>query len=153
MKYLITLSILVFGFYQVNAQKMEEAAVPQTVKASFAKAYPTVKKVKWEKEDDNFEAEFKLNSIETSVVFNNTGEVLETETEISLKELPEAVLNKVKESYSVKDIEEIAKIETKKGIQYEVEIELKEKTIELIYDSTGKLLKKEEKNEKEDEDE
>ena len=52
------------------AQKEEKAKTivpPAIVKEMFAKEFPMVKKVKWEKEEANYEAGFDLNKVETSV--------------------------------------------------------------------------------------
>ena len=54
---------------------------PQAVLNAFQKLYPDVKDVEWEKEADNFEAEFYIDGDEISVEFNAKGKVLETEIE------------------------------------------------------------------------
>ena len=49
----IFLALTLFVTIAVSAQKSADA--PAAAKAAFAKAYPTATKVRWEKEDGNFE--------------------------------------------------------------------------------------------------
>ena len=120
------------------AQKLQEKDVPIPVKSIFQKQYPNSKEVEWEKEGENFEAEFELNKIEQSVLFDAKGNILETEVEIELSQLPKGVLDYVTTSYKVKSVKEAAKITDAKGIvTYEAEI----KDLDLLFDSNGKFIK------------
>ena len=120
------------------AQKMQEKNVPANVKSTFQKKYPTATEVKWDKEDGNYEASFDLNKKDNSVLMNAQGNILETEIEIELNQLPKSVLDYVKTHYAGKQAKEGAKITDAKGIvSYEVEI----KGTDLIFDSNGKFIK------------
>ncbi len=137
-KSVVTVVMMLFtmlGF----AQKMQERDVPPNVKSTFQKNYPVVKKVKWDKEDDKYEASFDLNKKDNSVLIDAQGNILETEVEIELTELPAGILEYLKKNYAGKQVKEIAKIKDEKGaVTYEVEI----KGMDLIFDSSGKFIKK-----------
>jgi len=140
MNKLIIASIAIIGIAATNtsAQKLNEKDVPAFLKNSFAKEYPNVKSTKWEKEKENFEAEFEMNEIETSVLFDAQGTVLETEIEIKIAELPKVVAEFVAKNYVGKSIKEAAKITNAKHIvTYEAEL----KGMDLIFDSDGKFMK------------
>ena len=77
---LIASSLLVINF--ATAQHLKEAAVPVKVKESFAKKYATSNVKVWEKEGENYEAEFYLNKVESSAVFGADGIFKELEQEI-----------------------------------------------------------------------
>jgi len=120
------------------AQQSHKAEVPQAVKAAFEKQYPNIKKVEWEKEDSNYEAEFDLNKVEHSVLYDASGKLLETEMEINPSELPEAVKTYVSTHYAGQKIKEAAKIVTPDGtLSYEAEV----KGQDLIFDSKGQFIK------------
>ena len=120
------------------AQKIQEKDVPASVKASFQKNYPNIKEVKWDKEGEKFEASFDLNKIDNSVLFDAQGNLLETEVEIELNQLPKGVLEYVKANYKGKKVKEAAKITDAKGtVTYEAEI----KGMDLLFDSNGKFIK------------
>jgi len=120
------------------AQKLKEKDVPTQVKSSFQKQYPNAKETKWEKEDGNYEAEFEIEEADYSVLIDASGNILETELEISIEALPANVKDYVVKNYSGQKIKEAAKITDAKGIvTYEAEIKEKD----LIFDSNGNFVK------------
>jgi len=120
------------------AQKMQEKDVPAPVKNAFQKQYPTASDVKWDKEGEKFEASFDLNKIDNSVLFDAQGNILETEVEIELNQLPKGVLEYVKANYKGQKVKEAAKITDAQGkVTYEAEI----KGMDLLFDTNGKFIK------------
>jgi hypothetical protein len=74
--------------------------LPEPVKTSFSKAYDSPGKVKWEKENKNeYEASFELNGKEISVVYSSDGILQETETEITVADLPVAITDYIAKNY------------------------------------------------------
>lgn len=99
--------------------------VPTAVKTAFQNKFPTAKKVKWELEKEGeYEAEFKLNGVETSANFQEDGTWIGTETEIKHKDLPQAVKGKIAELFSGYEVEEVELCEKPDQPSiYEVELE------------------------------
>lgn len=96
---------------------------PAAVKAAFAKAYPTVKKVTFTKEKGGYEAEFVQNGKSMSVVIDARGAINETETEIAVSALPAPVRDYVAKHMAGKKIKEAAELVDAEGAKtYEVEI-------------------------------
>ena len=127
----------------------QKVAVPDVVKTRFASLYPDAKNVKWDKEDALFEAGFKTNDVETSVVFDAAGAVTETETAIEASTLPPAIYEYITKNSVGKKIEEAAKIVDASGkVTYEAEVD----GADYIFDETGVFLNKKEKNKEEDKD-
>lgn len=111
---------------------------PAAVKASIARLYPTVKNVKFDKENGDYEAGFKHNGKSMSVVLDAKGTVKETETEIAISELPVAVRDYVAKQMPGKKIKEAAEIVDANGTKkYEAEVGGKD----LMFDTAGKLIK------------
>jgi ABC-type transporter MlaC component len=139
MKKLIILSTLVFAANAINAQKLKEAELPQKIKESFSKDFKEAKAAKWEKEKDgNYEAEFMFNKIEMSVTYNTAGDLLETESEIAVADLPKTVSEYVAKNFPGKKIKEASKIiEPDGSVKYEAEVSKKD----LIFDSAGNFIK------------
>lgn len=137
MKTLILTLTVLLTVIGASAQKVSENKVPQAVRSAFQKLYPSASKVKWEREKENYEAGFEWNDVEQSVLLNARGTVLETETEIPVTDLPDAVLKYITQHHKDEKIEEAAKITDAKGnVTYEVEIKGKD----LLFDTTGNLL-------------
>jgi hypothetical protein len=120
------------------AQKNNSTQVPSAVKIAFAKAYPSVKTVKWEKEKGDFEAGFKQGSKEMSAVFKADGTQMESELEINTATLPATIIVYVKQHYKGAVIKEAAKITKANGeVNYEAEVKGKD----LLFDNSGKFIK------------
>jgi len=103
-----------------------------------------------------YEIEFTKGEKEVSIKLDDKGNLLETETEIELKEAPKPVQEAIKKEMGEKgELEELEK-EVKKGkTVYKVEIEIGEKEIKLHLDPSGKILKKkieEDDDEEQDDD-
>jgi hypothetical protein len=138
MKNLFLLGAFAFVIGAANAQKPAADIAPQAVRSSFAKLYPTASNVKWEKEGESFEAEFKSGKTESSALFDASGHLEESEMEIDIKSLPPAALEFVKIHYPNQSVKEAAKITNAHGvITYEAEI----KGSDLLFDASGKFLK------------
>jgi len=131
-----TLTLLLGAAY---AQKVKESAVPEPVKQAFAKLYPNVHNQKWEIEDGNYEAEFEVNEIETSVEFNAAGTLVMTEVEIAVSELPASATDYIAKNMPGKKVTEASKMTDANGvITFEAEVG----GDDYIFDSSGKFLKK-----------
>ena len=79
-----------------------------------------------------------MNKVDNSVLFDAQGNLLETEVEIELNQLPKGVLEYVKANYKGQNVKEAAKITDAKGtVTYEAEI----KGMDLLFDNSGKFIK------------
>ena len=126
------------GLSSVSAQKIDPAKVPAAVKIAFAKKFPDVDRVKWEKEGAQFEAGFKDNDHSMSALFAADGSLTESELSIPAASLPIPVKEYVKAHYRGTGIKEAAKITKASGeINYEAEV----KGLDLIFDASGKFVK------------
>lgn len=140
MKKIIFLLVAMTSLSFANAQKVSNKEVPAIVKSTLQKNYPHAKEVKWSKEDGNYEAEFENGKAESgySVVINNSGEILETEIEIKIDELPSKARDYAAKKYAGQKLKEAAKITDNKGvITYEAEV----KEGDLVFDKNGNFIK------------
>jgi len=119
-----------------TAKTTEAVQVPDAVKDAFAKAYPNVKDAVWEAEEGNFQAEFKLENVETSVVYNASGSLLETETGLEPSKLPEAAKKYCADNMPGKEISEaVKKVDGYGVVLFEVEIDGKD----YLFDDKGEF--------------
>lgn len=118
--------------------KSKKVAVPANVREAFAKKYPTVKKVKWEKEDGNYEAGFDFNKAESSVLIDVKGNILETESEIEVSTLSKSITDYVAKNYPKQKIKDAAKIvNSNNKVTYEAEVN----GLDLLFDENGNFIK------------
>ena len=138
---LMIFTLAIAGF--TNAQKPKEGDVPEAVKTAFQKQFPAAQSVKWGKEDNDLEAEFKLNSEETSAVFDASGALKETEVELDAAKLPAAITDYCTKNYPGYKISEAAKATDAKGVTvYETLLSKGKDKFEAIFDDKGGFMKK-----------
>ena len=114
-KFLMFTLAVALAIPMAKAQKLSAAKAPAAVKNSFAKAYPN-QSVKWEKEKDKYEAAFKQNGADMSVLYTCAGVMTKSETDIKTTELPAPALPYIKTHMPCKRITEAAKISTVAGV-------------------------------------
>jgi hypothetical protein len=137
----IFILLVVFSISSVPAFSQKNA--PENVKKEFAKKYPAAQAVKWASEEANeWEAEFKVNGTEMSASFDNKGTWLETETEITSKDLPEAITNTLAKDFAGFKTGEMSTIEDPKMKGYELALKKGETSLEVVFDNSGKVIKK-----------
>ena len=121
------------------AQDISASKVPATVKTAFAQKYPDAKKVSWEKENGNYEANWGGKSGEdNSAQFKQSGTFVEIVLAIPVSQLPANVAAYVKKHYEGAVIKEAGKVTDATGkISYEAEIKGKD----LIFDEAGNFVK------------
>lgn len=114
----------------------EQTEVPAAVKQAFEKQYPGTK-VKWDDENGKYEAGFKHQGHEMSVLYNANGSVEETEMEIPVKDLPAAVHTYIS-THKLGKIKGAAKITKANGtVEYEAEV----KNGDAIFSASGEFLR------------
>lgn len=154
MKKLLMLFVCLALVISVSATNQKAEQVPAAAKAGFAAKFPAAQKVKWSVEKPGeFEAEFKLNGVETSALVDAKGNLLEVEAEIKESELPQAVKAAIAKDFAGYKIDEIEKaIDAKGAATFEMEAVKGKDKLEISFDSNGKLLGKEPLKEEKDED-
>lgn len=138
--------IMLFSFFLLFsitgiliAQDLKEKDVPEIVKAAQAKKFPTAKKISWEKEKGNFEANWGGKSGEdNSVVYTPSGVFVEWVQAIAITELPANIAPYVKQHYKGAAIKEAGKVTDAAG-KHMFEAEIKGK--DLIFDEKGIFIK------------
>lgn len=123
MKNLKIAAIALLATASITAQDIENDKVPTSLNTSFQKAYPNASDIEWEKDGVNFKVEFDQDNMENEIWYSNTGEILKTEKEVTLEDLPSAVISTIKNKYPKYDIDEVELIEAKGKKTYEVELE------------------------------
>lgn len=124
---------------KVIAQDLKEKDVPTAVKAAFVKKYPEAKKVSWEKEKGNFEANWGGKSGEdNSVVFTPAAVFVEIVVAIPINQIPAGIAPYVAKHYNNAKIKEAGKVTDASG-KHMFEVEIKGK--DLIFNAEGIFIK------------
>lgn len=135
--FLVALAILC-----ASATGCAQKKVPNAVDSAFKTKFSNATNVSWDKENDHeYEAEFKINGVNYSANFSDTGKWLETEQVITYEELPQSVKQNFMASHKDAKVKGVAKIDTSEGeTRYEIEVKQLLSSEELFYDANGKEL-------------
>lgn len=121
-----------------DTHRVSEKQVPAIVKSALLQKYPSANRIKWEKERANYEVGFEINKTEYSLLIDISGNILETETDIKVGDLPSKERDFILRNFPGQKLKEAARIVDNKGIvTYEAELEGKD----YIFDSTGNVIK------------
>jgi outer membrane lipoprotein-sorting protein len=148
------LLILTFVFTFISFSAFSQKNPTEIVKQEFSKKYASAKSVKWDNEEKNeWEAEFTMDGKKMSASFDNSGKWIESETAITEKELPALVVATLNKDFSgyKKSLIEIFESTEMKG--FELGLKKGETSIEVIFDNSGKILKKTDVKEEDENDE
>lgn len=133
--------------YTIVAQKISSTDVPAIVAETFKSKFSIAEKVNWSLDYDKYKAEFKVSKSQYSATFDKDGKWLKTETYLKPSDLPKSAKeNLTKEFGELSDykIEDPEKVETKDGINYEMEVRKGELTYRIVISEKGEILSKEE---------
>jgi hypothetical protein len=139
-KFILSISLLAVTMTSISvAQDLKSKDVPEKVKTAFAKKYPDAKKVSWEKEKGNYEANWDGKSGEdSSVTFTPSAIYVEIVVAIPVGQLPSGVAAYVNKQYNGAKIREAGKVTDAAGRHmYEAEIKGKD----LVFDEKGVFIK------------
>ena len=125
----------------------KEIVIPTAVNDAFAKQFAKGTNVEWSLEKaDVYEAEFTLDKVEISALFDVKGTLLETETPITENDLPKTVKDSLAKGFAGYTLKEIEKVDAKGVVSYEMEVK---KASLVSFDGKGKLVKNEVKKDEE----
>ena len=144
MKKLLVLLVCIVFVIGVSAMNQKDEKIPAAAKTGFATKFPTAQKVKWSVEKPGeFEAEYTMNGVESSVLFDAKGNLLESETEIKEADLPQSVKAAIAKDFTGYKMDEIEKaVDAKGATTFEMEAAKGKDKLEISFDSNGKLLGK-----------
>lgn len=116
-------------------------SVPDKVLKSFSEQFGNPEGVEWEKDDNEWEAEFEYSGKEYEVVYDENANWIKTEYKLTEEELTENMKNILAKDYNMYEILEIEKYETPDNIYYKLEIQKGGDIDEIVIYPNGKIKK------------
>lgn len=149
----ILISVILLFSYSVSAQQKSGTNPPEKAVKAFQTAHPKAQDVSWDKEGMNYEASYKENNNNFSVVIDKEGKILETESEINISELPSGVVRYINDNYKGSTLTGAAKIVDYKGnVKYEAEMNNGKTKKDIMFDKEGKPIHPSKGNEESEEE-
>lgn len=132
-------SWLIIGMVSCTAD-----SVPDSVKNKFLEIEPSAYSIRWVNDGDIYKVYYKLKDKDkVTSYFDFNGNWMETETEIEVEELSAAVIQVLQIKFSEYEIVDIEIVNTSDGqVLYEVDLSKESKTYDILFDTTGRILRK-----------
>lgn len=141
---LLAILILLASLVVLNAQRINDANVPEKVKKAFKNYYPEVQNLTWQKTKQGFAAVFVLENISAKLILDTDGKLLETTTTVSQSDLPQSIQEYVNSNYKEYKFGSLEKVVNNEGaVEYNISIIKKRVKKMLIFTNDGHLLNKE----------
>lgn len=155
MKRILSIAVVGVALMTASCDKQVEdntvTTVPTTVKDAFAKSFPDQKEVTWEVEGDYIEAEFDVNGMEHTVIYDAEGTQVGSEEEILAEAMPDTSLKYISANHAGAEALEYEKATSEEGTMYTVELKDSTGIVELVFDENG-IYKSSEMEDEEDDD-
>jgi len=138
-------STLSFSAVARQEEKVAKKDVPAAVIAAFEKAYPkaTIRGYAREKEGGKlfYEIESVEGKVTRDILYNPDGSVAEIEEGIATSDLPQSAQEAIRKQYPKATVRKAERITHNSKIGYEVKLKQGKQAIELVFVSSGKMLK------------
>jgi hypothetical protein len=135
------------------AQTITADKVPAPVKKAFLAKYAGISPVEWKiASDKNYEAEFTIQGVETTVKYDPAGTWLETEPQIPMSEVPKPVLDALALKFKSYKIVETQALDMASDPQkiYEIHLNNGKDILKVLLYADGTILKQSVKPKKAD---
>jgi Putative beta-lactamase-inhibitor-like, PepSY-like len=144
MKRICKFSVLMILLAVLNTGHAQLRKIPADVTEAFKTKYPDTKNAEWKDKLTSFAVSFEMEDDKYTAKFNNKGEWIQTEKEITEEALPADVKNGYdKSKYTAWKVKSVACIENKDNtVHYRLLV--RKNDIEkkyLLFDKDGKLLR------------
>lgn len=121
----------------------ETIKVPAKVLDHFSRMEPEASDPVWTREAGVYQVDYYLDSRHTTTYYDTEGTWLETESEITVDELPNSILQTIQTKMGEYSIIDMELVNTKDGeTLYEIDFSKDDRTYDMLFGTDGKILRK-----------
>jgi hypothetical protein len=122
---------------------IQDRDVPSSVMSAFNSAYPNTSGVKWKRDGSNYKAMYETSGMDQVVVYDASGNLVKTKSEIETSQLPSKAMEYVSANYNRDTVKEAFRVTDASGIMtYKAEV----RGMYLIFDNNGNFVRSEKKD-------
>ncbi|KDN55610.1 PepSY-like domain-containing protein [Flavobacterium seoulense] len=139
------LTLAAISMFSISmAQDIPSSQVPSVILNQFNKNFPKATDVEWEIKGNLYNVDFETGwNVDHEVWYNAEGKMTKHKEDISLKELPKAVHNKIKTNFKGYTIDDLKRITDNGKVVYKMELNsLLNQDWDVIIDANGTILSK-----------
>lgn len=144
-KYMMLLTVtLLLAANSSFAQDIPQNQVPSVIVNNFQKKFPKAYDIEWELDGTLYKVEFETGRIskDHDAWYDKTGALVRLKEEITKEELPQKVLESIKQEFSGYRIDDIKRVTEGSEVYYRVDLESFSEEWKVVYAENGKLISK-----------
>lgn len=142
---------------QEKKKKFTKKDVPAAVVASFEKTYPKAKINAVSKEEEKGTTYYEIESVDgktkRDLLYTADGKVYEIEESLDAAALPAEIKNTLTKEYPKAKIVKAEKVTHESTVGYELHLKVGKETKEIVFDSSGNIVKGDKNGKEKEEDE
>lgn len=124
----------------VSAQDLKTSEVPSVVLSTFQTSFANATDVEWELRDNLYKADFEVSSVDHEIWIANDGTVKRVEKELTDKDLPVAIKNKIQAELGKFKIEDVTAITESNQVTYEVDLDSSSEERTVLFSADATIL-------------
>ena len=134
----------IFILFWVLIVGCNSSSVPVEIQKKFLDIEPSAYNIEWFNNGDMYRVYYKLkDKPRVTSYFDFDGNWMETETEIGIEDLNVKILRVLNVEFSEYEVIDIEIVKTSDGqVLYEVDLSRGSKTYDILFDTTGRILRK-----------
>ncbi|GAA0873811.1 hypothetical protein GCM10009118_02190 [Wandonia haliotis] len=144
-KYMMLLTVtLLLAANSSFAQDIPQNQVPSVIVNNFQKKFPKAYDIEWELDGTLYKVEFETGRIskDHDAWYDKTGALVRLKEEITKEELPQKVLESIKQEFSGYRMDDIKRVTEGSEVYYRVDLESFSEEWKVVYAENGKLISK-----------
>ncbi len=128
----------------LQAQDIPQNQVPSVIVNEFNKEFSKATDIEWEMDGNLYNVDFEIGwNIDHEVWYNTEGKIVKHKKDISKKELPKTVKNRLEKSFKGYTIDDLEQITDNKETVYKMELKSLTKTDwDIVIDASCNVLSK-----------
>lgn len=138
-KFLLILAVAI-GFTACEDDDLQNSDIPSVVLNEFAEQFPNATGVEWEKNQNLYQAEFHIESVEHEAIVNPEGSVLRYKFDLAYEELPEVVQTSITFNFDNAKVDEVEVLQILEDTYYQVEFDEEPNGKYVIFNETGEII-------------
>lgn len=137
-KILLILAVAI-GLAACEDDDLQNSDIPSVVLNGFSEKFPNATGVEWEKDQNLYEAEFHIDSIEHDAIVNPEGSVLKYKYDLPYEELPEVVQTSITSNFDNAKVDEVEVLQISGDTYYQVEFDGDGNENHVIFNEEGEV--------------
>nr|PZN49708.1 MAG: hypothetical protein DIU61_16470 [Bacteroidota bacterium] len=133
------LIIFVSSISYATAQDIAKSEVPSQVSSALTSKFAKAKDIEWEMEGDLFKADFEVNSRDHELWIDRSGSIRRHREELSRRDLPQVITEKVKTEFQEYRIDDAHKVEDNGKILYHIDLDGPDEDREVWFAEDGTI--------------